>query len=300
MPAILSLVLPLALLVLLSVCAMLLGVGASEFLSDSVPQAKLIGKLTLILLLISIFPLRRLLKLSWGDLGFSTPKDFLRQFAMGMLLAIATLLPMLLTLYILEIHVWDSKRVWSIGNLSGKIAIALLMSLLIGFGEELLFRGVLLSSLRRKLPLLASIGISSLYFAALHFLKPNSPSMPEQPSIANGLSLLSEAYGNWFNPQILPALLSLFIIGLFLAIMRLQLPNALGLCIGCHSGWVWQIKMFKELCNLNQHSDYLYLVSSYDGVVGPLVSGWLLLAMSVWWHFAGVKNHFITHINCSH
>jgi hypothetical protein len=35
----------------------------------------------------------------------------------------------------------------------------------------------------------------------------------------------------------------------------------------------------KSLFNINPNSDYLYLVSSYDGVIGPLVTAWLGLAM---------------------
>jgi hypothetical protein len=57
------------------------------------------------------------------------------------------------------------------------------------------------------------------------------------------------------------------------------------LCIGCHAGWVWQIKVSKDLFNLNSQSEFLYLVSSYDGVVGPIVSVWLFVAMLVLIYF---------------
>jgi hypothetical protein len=37
--------------------------------------------------------------------------------------------------------------------------------------------------------------------------------------------------------------------------------------------------MSKSLFNTDSSSEYLYLVSSYDGVIGPLVTAWLSLAI---------------------
>ena len=69
-------------------------------------------------------------------------------------------------------------------------------------------------------------------------------------------------------------------VGIFLGVLRTQVKVSLGLCIGCHTCWVWQIKMSKQLFNTDFSSEYLYLVSSYDGVIGPLVTGWLMLAIA--------------------
>jgi len=283
MPGLVFALVPLLVLVVATLCAALLSVGILDLIGNILPQGKLIGKLTLILLLLSIFPLRRKLNLSWKDLGFADSKSFFRQLGQGLLLGLVTLLPVLAMLYALDIQVWDSKRNWSLASLSEKISLALLLATLIGIGEELLFRGLLLTALRHRLPIMAAAGISSLYFAVLHFLK-NKTQIPDgQHSIANGLRLLNEAYSHWLTPQILPALLSLLVTGLFLATIRVKLPNSLGLCIGCHAGWVWQIKLCKDFFNLNPHSEYLYLISRYDGVIGPLTSIWLLAVLIPWW-----------------
>jgi membrane protease YdiL (CAAX protease family) len=286
MPGIALALLPLLILVAATLCAVLLSVGTLDLLGNVMPQAKLIGKLTLILLLLSIFPLRRRMQLSWNDLGFADFKLFFRQIGQGLLLGLVTLLPVIAFLYALDIQVWDSKRNWTVPSLSGKISLALFLAILIGIGEELLFRGLLLASLKRRMPTIAAMSISALYYAALHFLKSQTEVPYEHYSIANGLQLLGEAYSYWLNPQILPALLSLFIIGLFLATIRLKISNSLGLCIGCHAGWVWQIKICKDFFNVNPHSDYLYLISRYDGVIGPLVSAWLLAVLVPWWLMA--------------
>lgn len=282
MPGLAAAFFPLLLLLSFSILATVFSVAVLDLVGNFMPQGKLISKLTLALLLLSIFPLRRKLGLSWHDLGFTTGGAFARQVGQGLLLAIATLLPVLVMLYALEIQVWDVKRHWNIASLTEKVTVSLLLAMLIGFGEEVLFRGLLLAGLQRRIPMLMATCISSLYFATLHFLKGHSPNSDGQHSIASGMQLLSEAYGNWLNPQIVPALLSLFIIGLFLSTLRLSVPNSIGLCIGCHAGWVWQIKTCKDLFNLNPNADYAFLVSSYDGVIGPLVSVWLIAALAFW------------------
>lgn len=271
--------LPLALLVTLAACASLLGYGLLQLTGDILPLAKIISKTTLVLLILSIFPLKKFLRLGWADLGFAPRPVFFKQMGRGLLLALATLLPVLLTLYALDVHVFDDSRHWTVGKIATKIGLALFFALLIAFGEETLFRGLLLTGLRRKVSAIAAVALSSLYYAALHFLKSKTPIPYSELSIGSGFQLLAEAFGNWLNPEIVSALTALFVVGVFLAILRNRMPQSLGLCIGCHAGWVWQIKVSKDLFNLNPQADYLYLVSSYDGVIGPLVSIWLALAM---------------------
>jgi len=99
--------------------------------------------------------------------------------------------------------------------------------------------------------------------------------------INSGFVLMAEAFRNLFSPDIFSALIALFVVGVFLGRLRTRQPQNLGLCIGCHCGWVWQIKVSKDLFNVNPQSDYLYLVSDYDGVIGPLISIWLGLAMII-------------------
>ncbi len=270
---------PLLLLVVLAALASLFSYGLLLVLGDVLPIAKLISKVTLVLLLISVWPLKRYWQLSWRDLGFAPLRRFLRQLQQGLLLALLTLSPVLLALYCLDVQVWDTTHNWSPTKIAGKVALALCLSLLIGVGEELLFRGVLLSGLRRQMPLVAAIVLSAWYYALLHFLKSSSQIPYAELTLFTGWQLMLEAFANWLNPAILSALTALFVVGLFLAVIRSRVRHSLGLCIGCHAGWVWQIKICKDLFNVNQQSDYLYLVSSYDGVIGPLVSVWLLLAM---------------------
>ncbi|MGD0961045.1 MAG: CPBP family intramembrane glutamic endopeptidase [Methylomonas sp.] len=281
MRAVFYALLPLAGLAGLIVLASVLSYGLLILTGDILGVDKLIGKITQLLLILCIFPLKKYLRLQWRDFGFAPPAIFFKQIWQGLALSIVTLLPMLLILYALDVHVFDEGQNWTAGKLAGKISLALILALLIAFFEEMLFRGLLLTAFRRQFTTTAAILISSFYYAALHFLKSKSSISYPELSFGGGFQLILEAFGNWLNPAIAGALLSLFIVGVFLAVIRTRIPDSLGLCIGCHCGWVWQIKTSKDLCNLNPHADYQFLVSNYDGVVGPLVSFWLLLAIMV-------------------
>lgn len=271
------------LLVLLAVVAIacILGYGFVQSQLVSWPLHKIISKTTLVLLLLGLWPLKRWLSMSWRDIGYTSPWQFFRQIGQGMALGVMTLLPVLLMLYALDVQVFDEQRQWSTSKLAGKIGLGLFFAVLIGFAEETLFRGLLLTSFNRYLSVTVAVSASSAYYALLHFLKSKSTVSNQEATLADGFRLMAEAFANWLNPDILSALIALWVVGLFLAMLRRHFVNGLGWCIGCHAAWVWQIKTCKELFNLNPQSSYHYLVSSYDGVIGPLVTGWLSLALLV-------------------
>ncbi|MDX8128969.1 CPBP family intramembrane glutamic endopeptidase [Methylomonas sp. OY6] len=275
--------LPLLILVIAATTASMLGYGLLWLAGDILPLAKVISKITLVLLLLSIFPLKNYLQFSWADLGFAPKAIFFKQMGQGLALGLLTLLPVLLTLYWLDVHIWDDTRHWTVGKIAEKIGLGLFFAMLIAVGEEMLFRGLLLGALGRKMSMMAAVTISSIYYAALHFLKSKSQLVYADLTPGSGLKLIAEAFANWLNPQIISALLALFVVGVFLAILRSRVPQSLGLCIGCHAAWVWQIKVSRDLFNVNLQADSLFLVNTYyDGVVGPLVSSWLVFALIVY------------------
>lgn len=281
---------PLLWLLLLVLLACVLAYGTLWMLGDVLPVTKLISKITLGLLVLSVFPLRSYLQLTWQDLGFVPWRPFLRQIQSGFWLGVWTLLPVMITLYWLDVQVWDISRHWTVTKVLGKVFLALFFALLIGIGEELLFRGLLMAALRKRMAVIVAMLVSSLYYAFLHFLKSSTQLTYADLTMLSVWRLVPEAFSNWMNPAIYPALLALLAVGLFLAVIRTRVRHSLGLCIGCHAGWVWQIKVCKDLFELNHHSSYLYLVSSYDGVIGPLVTVWLLGAMLVLIIFARRSN----------
>lgn len=270
---------PFAVLILAASLACVLAYFFMLGITDDFPFRKIISKITQLLLVLSIFPAMKWLNLSKEELGFNQKRLFIKQLFQGFGLGIATLLPVIAFEYQLGIHILDSSKDWTFAKFFEKAILSVVLALLISIIEEPLFRGVLLTGLRKKLPLIIAVLISSCYYAALHFLNSRSEVPIQQLSLLSGFSLVGEAFANLLHPDIRSAFLALLMVGIFLALLRTRLNAGLGLCIGCHTAWVWQIKMSKNLLNVNEQSEYLNLVSTYDGVIGPLVTIWLMLAI---------------------
>lgn len=282
---------PLALILTLSAVACLVGYAVFLAVDGQWPLRKIITRSTLIFLLLSIYPLAAWLGLGKADLGFARLPAFGKQLLQGLGLGVLTLLPVLLVLYALDVYVVDIHREWNIGKALKALSASLLLALLISLAEEPLFRGVLLAGLRRKIGVWMAIAASSVYYASLHFLHSKGEVSVDTVQWYSGFPLLADAFANVFRAEVLSAWLALFTVGVFLAVLRTRIPQGLGLCIGCHAGWVWQIKMTKAIFNTNPNAEFAYLVSSYDGVVGPLVTAWMLWVVCCYWGYGRlVKN----------
>jgi uncharacterized protein len=246
---------------------------------DALSFRTIIRKSTQVFLVLSIFPAMHYLKLNKFDLGFSPKPLFFKQIWQGVGLGFVTLMPVLIVLYLFGVNIIDESQPWTLFWISKKLVIELLLALLISLFEEPVFRGILLTGLSRKLSVWSAVIISAFYYAILHFLDSKTQIPAQEINLFSGFKLLGEAFTHLLNPEILSAFFALFAVGVFLGVLRTQVKVSLGLCIGCHACWVWQIKLSKSLFNINPNSDYLYLVSNYDGVVGPLVTTWLTLAI---------------------
>ena len=247
---------------------------------DVISMRKIVSKGAQIFLLLSIFPLRHYLKLTWSDIGFAAKSVFFKQIAYGLVLGVITLLPVMFVLYALDISVIDQSKEWTAAKLAIKVSLALLLALLISFGEEPLFSGILLAGLRKKMMVGLAAFLTATYYAAFHFVKTKTRIPYEELSITSGFELMVEAFANVLNPEITSAFIALLVVGLFLATIRTQFKDSIGICIGCHAAWVWQIKMGKAFFDTNPESEYYFLVSDYyDGIIGPLVSVWLSLGI---------------------
>ncbi len=282
-------IVPLLVLLATASLACIVGYFVMQGIGDQFTLSKIIHKSSQLFLVLSIFPAMAYLKFNKGDLGFAAKAVFLKQLFQGFGLGFVTLMPVFIVLYALGVNVIDEAQNWTVGLVAKKMAISLSLALLISMIEEPIFRGILLAGLKRKLPVIAAILISSTYYAALHFLDSQTEIPFQQVHVLSGFTLLGEAFANLLNPAILSAFLALLMVGIFLGVLRAQVKESLGLCIGCHTCWVWQIKMSKSLFNTDFNSEYLYLVSSYDGVVGPLVTVWLILAVGSYFVYKKVQ-----------
>jgi membrane protease YdiL (CAAX protease family) len=256
---------------------------------DAMPFRQILTRSTQLYLVLSIYPIARYLKISKKEFGFAPSLVFLKQLCQGFGIGFIVLIPIFIVLYAVGINVFDQSEPWTLERLANYMIVTLLVALLISVIEESLFRGIVIVGLIRKLPVTAAILLTSLYYAGLHFLSIKTNLSVPDIHFFSGFVLLGEALANVVNPSNQPAFLALLMVGIFLGVLRTQVETSLGLCIGCHTCWVWQIKMSKKLFNTNYDSDYQYLVSHYDGVIGPLVAAWLLVVVASYFIYRHMK-----------
>ena len=268
----------LVLLMALSLSAVI-AYGVVIGLGDASEFRQIITRVTQVFLLLSIFPFMAYLRINKAELGFAPRGQFFKQLLQGFGLGLLVLLPVFGVLFVLDVNVIDETQHWTVGLLAKYMAITLGVALLISVIEESLFRGSVLVGLKKKLPVLIAILLTSIYYAGLHFLSAKTNPVMQDVTLWTGFQLLGEAFNNVVDPQHFSAFMALLMVGVFLGVLSTQVDVSLGLCIGCHTSWVWQIKMSKKLFNTDFNVQYHYLVSHYDGVIGPFVSVWLTLIL---------------------
>ena len=97
----------------------------------------------------------------------------------------------------------------------------MLVALLVGGAEELVFRGFLFSQLEESYSIWTAAIISSLIFALLHLV--------------------------WEQRETVPQIPGLWLMGMVLILARFADNGSLGLAWGLHAGWVWSIASIDTL-----------------------------------------------------
>lgn len=231
------------------------------------------------LILLSVYPLAKWLGLCWSDLGLK--RRFLGQWLIGFLLGSAMLGLHMIALVMLDVRIiaWEKFNPHELLPILGK-------SLAIGFGvallEESIFRGALLSIIRRLSNPTMAIVVSAFYYAVLHFIGSKWTTDSGFIGWDTGFRIALDGFAHL--REVAPdSFLGLFVAGLFLGSLRVVLPMTLGLCMGIHAGWVFIIKSSKSVSYLNFDSSLIYLVSHYDLIIGYLSAAWLSVFVILMW-----------------
>jgi membrane protease YdiL (CAAX protease family) len=244
---------------------------------------RVMSRLAQIFILFGIWPLLRRLRLVDSEaLGYGVSGPVLRRaVGWGWVQGVAILLALVLALLALEIRVPDPNLAdWS--TILGKVAQALIGGLLIGVLEETFFRGALYTAIRRREGLASALVWSSLLYAVLHFMKPGA--LPEGMAFdgAGSLWMFTQVFVDVFQWKHLDSLVALFVVGLFLALVR-ERTGHIGWCIGLHAGWVFVFQTTRRVTDGNESSGLAFLVGGYDGTIGWLAALWIgLLALGYW------------------
>lgn len=227
--------------------------------------------------LIGLFPLLRWLSLrghaAWG---YDLPRrEFIRQVWRGWLAGLAILLGLLALEWLAGVRLpdWETPA----ARLGRALAAGLVGGLLIALIEETFFRGVLHHAMRRSLSFAATAGLTAALYASLHFVRPPKLAVDAEVTWATGWQLLAGMGDRYLELLALAdSWLALFAVGLFLSLVRERTGN-IALAIGLHAGWVLVIKAGKTATELQPDAPLAFLVGSYDGIIGWLAAGWILL-----------------------
>ncbi|HCJ12147.1 MAG: hypothetical protein A2Y14_05705 [Verrucomicrobia bacterium GWF2_51_19] len=211
-------------------------------------------------------------------LGLRFDKASLRQGLRGLILGICVTVAMLVAVhnvYGLRVDSWP--RVWT------SVGIALLSGLILGFLEEIVFRGLLLKVFRDAVQPLFAITLTSLFFAYVHFKIPGY--VAAEVTWTSGLEI---AWGviigifktfqeNWARESI--HFLNLFLLSTLLCLSVIKWRTLL-FAIGFHAGIVWILLIYKRSIDFVQQPNDFWLGSGgiHDGFFATM----LFIALIVW------------------
>lgn len=240
------------------------------------PFHRVISRFWQILLLIGLLlALRRLALSGRADWGYGLPRpEFLRQAGAGVLLGLATMLPM--TLVMLALGILGPRAGLDGAAVLQAVGGGLLLGLVVAVVEETFFRGLMFRAVSREAGFTAAAWATAAVYAALHFFA-RTKIPAEEVGWDSGFRLLGGVLAHFANPlPVLDSFVTLLLVGLLLAGVR-QRTGAVAACIGLHAGWVCIIKATKDLAAVNRDAALAFLVGPFDGYTGWLVAGWAAL-----------------------
>jgi membrane protease YdiL (CAAX protease family) len=240
-----------------------------------IPPHKLLPRLAKVVAAIGLVLLLRRMHL-WNRqaLGYGLGKSrFLAAVARGWVAGTAIMVVPFAILIILGERKLDTS-VLTLSLVSATAAKALFAGLAVGFVEETFFRGAIYAGIRRDSGLWAAVILSSVIYAALHFIRTQPFDPSETLGWTSGFPLLVTAFHKFGNPAIWDSFVALMAAGAFLALLRAWTGN-IALAIGVHAGWVMTIKLGKRVTDPVPDSGYGFLTGTYDQVIGWLAAAWL-------------------------
>lgn len=275
---ILTALLPLGYLLIALLSAGLLAYPLHLLLQDAMSLRAVVSRGTLVLIVLSLPWLIRRLRLTAHELGLAAPMALgLKHLMLGLLTGatIMSLLVLMETAGGLRIGIWPPGEF--VAQWLRASAKPLLVGVLVGGVEELLFRGVLLGALLKYRSPFYAIAVSAFYYAALHFYHSELKLPPDSLHWSSGLIIVRDGFEHLLRWSHLDSFTALFFAGLLLGCLRLLVRSGLMLCIGVHIAWVYTLRTTLALTDLAPAAPGRFLLGDYDHIIGWLAAAWLAL-----------------------
>lgn len=270
--------LPLGYLLIPLLSAGLLAYPLHLLLHDAMSLRAVVSRGTLALIVLSLPWLIRRLRLTAHELGLAAPTALkLKNLMIGLTAGagIMGLLVLMEAAWGLRVGIWppgEFAAAWLRAS-----AKPLLVGVLVGCVEELLFRGVLLGALLRYRRPFYAVTVSAFYYAALHFYHSELKLPPDSLHWGSGLLVVRDGFAHLLRWSHLDSFAALFFAGILLGCLRLLLRCGLLLCIGVHIAWVYTLRTTLALTDLAPTTPWRFLVGDYDHIIGWLAAVWLAL-----------------------
>jgi membrane protease YdiL (CAAX protease family) len=159
-----------------------------------------------------------------------------------------------------------------------RVLKALLAAVVAGFLEEIFFRGILLKGLLEDWKPAIALFVVSLFYSAIHFVKPETKVFLEGIDPWAGIRHLLTIFQPFLDPiDLLPGLLGLFFIGIALGYALIR-SGSLYLSIGLHAGWIFGLKTLRVYGDFRRE-DLGWLFGSTDPKLVSGVATWIGIAM---------------------
>jgi uncharacterized protein len=223
--------------------------------------------------IILFFLCRRLLKIgNLAELGFVSLRQGGGDLLRGWSLAVGSLAALLLVMSIA--HVFEPYFRLSLSRSLSRSFSALLSGVFAGSLEEIFFRGILFKGLLQSGSLFRAFVLSSLFYSALHFVKPGEAYFVDGFDPLAGFRHLFYTFTPFSEPlDILPGMFGLFLLGIVLSYAFLRTGN-LFLSIGLHAGWIFGLKSVRVFGDYTR-DDLGWLFGSTDPKIVSGVATWI-------------------------
>jgi uncharacterized protein len=265
-------------LALTSILSPWLALGA-DWIADRLPGvehypfSRIFNRTFMISGIVSFFACRRLLKIgNLSDLGLVSLRQGGGDLLRGWTLAGASMAALLLAMAVAQ--VFEPYFRLSFSQSISRCLNALLSGIFAGSLEEIFFRGILFKGLLQDGRVVRASLLSSLFYSALHFVRPGEAYFLEGFDPLAGFRHLFYTFTPFLTPlTILPGFFGLFLLGTVLSYAFLRTGN-LYLAIGLHAGWIFSLKSVRVFGDYTRE-DLGWFFGSADPKIVSGAASWL-------------------------
>ena len=223
--------------------------------------------------IVLFFLCRRFLRIgNLAQLGFVSLRQGSGDLLRGWSLAVGSLAALLIAMSLAQ--VFEPYFRLSLARSLSRTLSALLSGVFAGTLEEIFFRGILFRGMLQSGKLFRAFVLSSLFYSALHFVKPGEAYFLDGVEPLAGFRHLFFTFSPFTEPlAILPGMFGLFLLGIVLSYAFFR-TGILYLSIGLHAGWIFGLKSVRVFGDYTR-DDLGWLFGSTDPKIVSGVAAWV-------------------------